>query len=191
MAGMDDAKTDIQWRWPLRFEGELEAEFQSYYISTSLKHMRIAQSMGLFLYASFGILDALLLPTVKYELWLIRYTIVCPVVAASVIATFWSKFRQFHQAIIGTSVGLGGVAIVVMIAIAPPPGNTTYYAGLILVIQFACAFCKLRFIWAGLVSGLIVVSYEIVAIFIVATETPILINNGFFFVTLKEWDERG
>ncbi len=180
---MRSATTDIVWRWPLRFEGELEAEFQQYYIDTSLKHMRVAQTMGLLLYATFGILDALLLPTVKHQLWLIRYTIVCPIVAASVLATFWSEFRRFHQAIIGTAVASGGVAIVVMITLAPPPGNTTYYAGLILVIQFACAFCKLRFIWASLVSMLIVVSYEIVAIFILDTEAPILINNTFFFAS--------
>ncbi|MBI4581628.1 MAG: response regulator [Planctomycetes bacterium] len=180
---MANANREVVWRWPLRFEGKLETEFQRYYIQTSLKHMRVAMSMGLFLYAVFGILDAILLPSVKHQLWLIRYTVVCPVVAASVVATFWKGFLRYHQAIIGTSVTTGGVAIVVMISLAPPPGNATYYAGLILVIQFACAFCKLRFVWAGLVSSLIVVSYEIVAIFIVATETPILVNNGFFFIS--------
>ena len=49
--------------WPLRFEGELEAEFQGYYFETSLKHMRIAQFVGLLLYSSFGILDAYLVAT--------------------------------------------------------------------------------------------------------------------------------
>lgn len=180
---MGKSNPDSLWHWPLRFEPELESEFQRYYIDTSLRHMRIAQTTGLFLYAGFGVLDAILLPTVKHQLWLIRYTFVCPLVAASVLATFWSGFRRFHQAIIGIPVASGGVGIVVMICLAPPPGNATYYAGLILVIQFACAFCKLRFIWASGVSMVIVVSYEIVAIFIVATDLPILINNSFFFVS--------
>jgi signal transduction histidine kinase/DNA-binding response OmpR family regulator len=180
---MNQVGTERLWRLPLRFEGDLEEEFQRYYIDTSLTHMRVVQFMGLLLYASFGILDAMLLPTVKHELWLIRYTVVCPIVALSILASFWSGFRRYHQAIIGTAVASGGVAIVYMIAIAPPPGNTTYYAGLILVIQFACAFCKLRAIWANAVSFIIVISYIVVTVFIVGIETPILVNNCFFFVS--------
>ncbi|HOA72069.1 MAG TPA: response regulator [Phycisphaerae bacterium] len=175
--------TERIWRWPLRFEGELESEFQRYYIENSLKHMRVAQAMGCGLYAIFGILDWLLLPTVAHQLWLIRYAIVCPLLTGTVIATYWSGFRRYHQAIIGIPVAIAGVGIVVMICLAPPPGNTTYYAGLMLVIQFACAFCKLRFIWASAVSTVIIVSYEVVAIFILKTDLPILINNGFFFVS--------
>ncbi len=170
-------------RLGLRFRDDLEAKFQEYYIETSLRHMRVAQTMGLLLYAAFGILDAILLPTVKHELWLIRYGIICPIIAASIVATFWQGFRKYHQSILGTSVAAGGVAIVAMIVKAPPPGDATYYAGLILVIQFACAFCKLRFIWAIAVSAVIVISYEVVAVFVVNTSTPILVNNIFFFMS--------
>jgi len=168
--------------WPLRFEGGLESEFQDYYFRISLKHMRIAQTIGLLLYAAFGVLDAVLLPEVKYQLWFLRFGIVCPVVALSILATFWRGFRKYHQLIFSVAIGTGGVAIVVMILLAPPPGNLTYYAGLMLVIQFACVFCKLRFVWAMSVAIVIVMSYELAAIFVVHLETPILVNNTFFFV---------
>ena len=168
--------------WPLRFGNELEAEFQRYYFSTSLKHMRIAQTVGFLLYAGFGLLDAYLVPTAKYQLWFIRYVIVCPIIAASVVATFWRGFERYHQPIIGTTIVVGGLAIVAMIVLAPPPGDVTYYAGLMLVIQFAYAFCKLRFIWAAVTTTLFVIAYEFVAVFVVTTDIPILANNSFFFI---------
>ncbi len=180
---MTDVEANAIRHWPLRFDGELEAEFQEYYFNVSLKHMRIAQVMGLLLYGTFGILDALLLPTARNQMWLIRYGFVCPTVAFSILATYWRGFRRYHQPIFTVSIGAGGLGIVAMSVLAPPPGNTTYYAGLMLVIQFACVFCKLRFLWSMALATVIVVAYLLAVIFIVPTETPILINNTFFFVS--------
>jgi len=180
---MNHLQTNTIRHWPLRFDGELEAEFQEYYFNVSLKHMRIAQTMGLLLYATFGILDALVLPTARNQMWLIRFGFVCPTVAASILATFWSGFRRHHQPIFAFAIGLGGLGIVTMCVLAPPPGNTTYYAGLMLVIQFACVFCKLRFLWSMGLAIVIVVAYEFAVLFVVPAETPILLNNTFFFVS--------
>ena len=78
---------------------------------------------------------------------------------------------------------LGGLGIIAMIMIAPYPGNYSYYAGLILVFIYGYAFFKLRFIWATVTGWIIVIVYEIAAIWLTQTPTPVLIGNNFFFLT--------
>jgi len=70
-----------------------------------------------------------------------------------------------------------------MILLAPHQEIHSYYAGLILILFYGYAFIKIRFVWVTLAGWIIVVSYEIVAIWLTQTPIPILINNNFFFLT--------
>ena len=75
----------------LKFSGEsskLEAPFLSYYYRMSLPQLRIFLILGSLLYASFGILDAVLMPEQKYTIWFIRFIIVCPVILGMLLASF-------------------------------------------------------------------------------------------------------
>jgi PAS domain S-box-containing protein len=87
------------------------------------------------------------------------------------------------QLAIAVAVLAAGLAIIKMILIAPYPASHSYYAGLILVFFYGYTFYKLRFIWATLTGWIIVISYEIAAIWLNPTDLPILINNNFFFLT--------
>jgi PAS domain S-box-containing protein len=70
-----------------------------------------------------------------------------------------------------------------MIMIAPSPGNYSYYAGLILVFIYGYTFFKLRFIYATFAAWLIIIAYEIAAMWVSQTPTPVLLNNNFFFLS--------
>ena len=70
-----------------------------------------------------------------------------------------------------------------MILLAPHQEIHSYYAGLILILFYGYAFIKIKFVWVTLACWIIVVSYEIVAIWLTQTPIPILINNNFFFLT--------
>ncbi len=179
---MDQASGDILKPWPLHFEPELEADFQRYYFRVSRKHMRVALIVGLFLYSSFGILDAYIGGEMKYQLWFFRFGIASPVIALAIVSTFWQGFERWHQHILAITVGVGGLAIVGMTVVAPYPANMTYYAGLMLVIQFGYVFSKLRFIWATIATTVYVLAYGIVSLFFSSTDFPILVNNSFFFI---------
>src|SRR3989449_10331205 len=66
----------------LRFASpELELAFKEEYERESVRHIRFAVAMGLFLVATFGVLDAVIQPAVRHELWLIRYGVLCPTAA--------------------------------------------------------------------------------------------------------------
>ncbi len=167
----------------LSFPEELEAEFLHDYFLKSIKHVRLAILLAVFFYSIFGFLDAWLVPLEKENLWFIRFALFLPFSLLILFFSFSRFFEKLMQPLNAAIILIAGLGIIAMIVIAPPPAIYSYYAGLILVFIFGYTFFKLRFIWATLAGWLIVVSYEITAIFIVETPLTILINNNFFFLT--------
>ena len=161
----------------------LEQDFLDDYAAESLNHIRIALLLGAFLYAVFGFLDAKLVPNHKAYLWFIRYAIVCPCIFTGLLLSFWPRFQKYMQECLTFLMILSGSGITVMVAIAPPPANFSYYAGVILVFMMGYGFVKLRFVWAIMAGWVNVAFYEVVAIWVVHTPGPVLLNNNFFFIS--------
>lgn len=170
----------------LKFSGEssnLEEPFQRYYYRESLFQLRIVLILGALLYALFGILDWLLMPEQKYTIWFIRFIVVCPVLFGALLASSLKYFERYMQPCLAGVLILAGGGIVCMIAIAPIPVNYYYYAGLILVLLWGYVFVCVRFLWASLSGLVIVVLYEITAIWINPIPFSVLISNNFFFIS--------
>jgi PAS domain S-box-containing protein len=182
-------KTGLAWEkvelnlLTLSFPKEFEAYFKEEHFKKSLRHVRIALLLSIFFFGIFGFLDAWIVPEAKYQLWFIRYAVYCQFALAVLLFSYTQFFKKFMQLSIASVVGLAGLGIIGMIVLAPQSGNNSYYAGLILVFIFGYTFFKLDFIYATATGILIVIAYEIAAIW--ATHTPIalLINNNFFFLT--------
>jgi PAS domain S-box-containing protein len=167
----------------LSFSKDLERTFQEDYFRKSLRHVRMNLLLAILVYSIFGILDAWIAPEAKLQLWFIRFAIFLPYVIAIYLFSYTRYFRRYMQLAISSVVLLAGLGIITMIIIAPYPGNYSYYAGLILVFLYGYTFFKLRFIWASMAGWLIVISYEISALFINEAPWVILVNNNFFFLT--------
>ena len=183
-SNIDPGKMHLNW-FSLRFRGPtatLEGPFQKHHTAHTLPHVRIALLMGALMYGIFGILDALVLPLYKVTTWLIRYAAVCPAILATLTATYVPRLRRYLQPILSFVFALAGLGIVLMIAIAPSPVNYYYYAGIILVFIFGYSFVYLRFLWASLSGGTIVILYEVAALL---TDTPVIemISNNFFLIS--------
>jgi len=175
---------NFQINWlTLSFAKDLEKAFQESYFQNSLRQVRIALLLGLSLYSIFGILDAWLVPAAKSKLWLIRYAIFAPYVIGVYLLSFSAHFKKYMQISIAFGVSIAGLGITVMILIAPYPASYSYYAGLLLVFIYGYTFVKLRFVWASFAGWLIVLAYEIAAIWLNPTPIPILVNNNFFFLS--------
>ncbi len=172
-------------RLTLRFQGEdrcLEQPFLEDYFNRSVRLLRFFLLAGLAYYALFGILDAIAIPAVKVQCWTIRYLIVCPMVLALWALSFTRGFEKYWQAAVTLMVFIAGMGIIAMAAIAPPPGNADYYAGLILVFLFTYVSFRTRFLWATGVCWLLIVAYEVAAIQWMALPFPVLVSNNFFLV---------
>jgi len=167
----------------LAFPENLEKGFLDDYFSKSLKQVRVTLLLGVFFYGIFGILDAKLIPETKWTLWFIRYAIVIPSLLSVILFSFSSLFKRYMQLCLSTAIAMSGLGIIIMIAIAPPPVNYSYYAGLILVLIFGYVFLRIRFLWATFAGWIIVLFYEIAAVWINDTPVAILLNNNFFFIS--------
>lgn len=175
-------KIKINWI-TLSFPKDLEKAFLEQYFRDSLRQVRIALTLGIFFYGVFGILDAWLVPDAKLQLWFIRFVVICPFLCANFLFTFSRQFKKFMQLSIASTVLAGGFGIIAMIVIAPYPANYSYYAGLLLAFMYGYSFIKLRFIWAFISGWLLVIAYEIAAIWLSNTPIPVLVNNNFFFLS--------
>jgi len=170
----------------LHFTGplkHLESRFQQDYLEQSVPHIRLVLVLACALYATFGILDYLLVPSEKYLFWTIRYLVVCPAMVLAAVALRFPWVQQRTQPLLGGLIVISGSGIIVMILVAPPPINYSYYAGLILAFMFGYTFVRAQFIWASIGAWCLVLLYEIAAIGIAQTPVPVLINNNFFFIS--------
>ena len=170
----------------LRFsDAAVEHAYRSDYYDRSIGHVRLALLLGGSLYALFGILDAHLIPEAEAAAWLIRYAVACPVIYGMLLLSYTPRFRDYMEpsmAVVGVVAGCG---IILMLALASPPGNYLYYGGLLLVSTFCFTLLRLPFPTATAVAWLLFALYQAVAIGVSHTPTAILLNNTFFFVSFN------
>ncbi|MCI5224305.1 MAG: hypothetical protein D3924_16960 [Candidatus Electrothrix sp. AR4] len=158
----------------------LEKKFLDQYLTDSLSIVRITCLFAVLLYGVFGILDAVLIPDKKIVFWIIRYAVYCPFTLLIIAFTYTEKYRKVMQPVLSLTVILAGVGIIYMVLVASPPVTFSYYTGLILVFMLSYTVSRLRFIWATGSGWLLVLLYEITAVFFVKTPISVLINNNFF-----------
>jgi two-component system, cell cycle sensor histidine kinase and response regulator CckA len=170
----------------LKFSGDsanLERPFQNENFKAALPHNRAAMIVGFLFYSAFGLLDWLLMPDYKYSIWMIRFAMVSPMFIATFLLSFSRSFQWYINPIMTSVSIVAGGGIIWMVFIAPPPVNYYYYAGVMLVFMWTYTFVRIPFLWATFAGWVLVILYEIAAIWISPTPFSILINNNFFFVS--------
>lgn len=169
----------------LSFTGYLsnyESEFLNDYYRKSLNPFRFAMILAMIFYCAFALLDAATVPELKEIFWFIRFAVVLPLLLSVLAFTYFKSFRKYMQLSIAGVMFITGFGIIVMIILGARVSNYSYYAGLILIFIFGYTFAKARFLYASFAGWLIVIIYEISAIWISHTPITILINNNFFFI---------
>lgn len=163
-------------------EKSYEFKFLNFYYDLSINLVRNALLLGLFFYSSFALLDYYLVPDLMYTFWLLRFSLVAPTVLITYVLSFTKIFKNNFQLMLACVVTIAGINISLMILIATGTASYTYYAGLMLVLIYNYTISKLRFLWASVVGLLIILSYEIISISLLKTESIIFINNNFFLL---------
>lgn len=170
----------------LSFNGplsHLEKDFREFRYRESLWRVRAALWVAAVFYAVFGVLDAAIAPESKMIFWWIRYGGVCPGILLALVMTWHPLFSRVDQPVLFVLSLAAGVGIILMVIIAGPPATYSYYAGIILIFIHIHTFLRMHFIWASGCTWLIVVCYEIGAVWIADTPSAILVNNNFFFIS--------
>lgn len=170
----------------LKFSGDcshLEKPFETRNFQDSLSQNRAALIIGAVFYSGFAILDMLVMPEEKYTAWLIRFAVVDPVILGIFLFSFSRSFEKYADAFMTFGSILAGAGIIGMIVIAPPSVSHSYYAGLLLVFIWSYTFARIPFLWASFANWVIVVLYEIAAVWISPTPVAVLVGNNFFFIS--------
>ncbi|KQC06816.1 MAG: hypothetical protein APR62_00970 [Smithella sp. SDB] len=144
--------------WHLRFNEELEREFQLDYAHRYYAHMQVAGIMGVIAFMACGILDLIWMREMAGRTWLIRMIAGVPMWGPLVLS-FWGKFRQkigerYMQLIIcifATSAVGGLIAISLN---STEPYNYYYYNAVTVAIVIVFVLSRIQFKW-GIVSAII------------------------------------
>lgn len=166
----------------LAFESrQMEAQYWEHSLPKMRAQSIIAVGTVLVLYTAFAFLDPWILPEVVQPVWAIRALVFVQCLTL-ILLIRTSLFTRMHQLLLGSLPVLGGLGILLMVALAGETGTQLYYAGLILAIVWTLPFSDLRFIYALPISVAFIVGYEVIILFLRPLPLPVLINNTFFLI---------
>ena len=165
----------------LRFrDAAIEGRYRFESLNESRSLIRTYLLAAAFLYLTFGLLDAQVGGSSVGALWFIRYAVVCPILIGAALLTYVPAFPKFAQTSVSIAMVTPGLGIVAMTAIMPPPFNSFYYAGLIMVVIYGSSLVRLRFVNSLAISLLLVALYQIVSTQINPIPFKLWLNNNFF-----------
>ncbi len=161
----------------------LEKEFKDNYALISLQQQRYALFFGFLIFAILGILDIILFPDRFRELFVFRYGLACGSLISAFSISFLPCARKYMQIIMITIFILSGTAIIGMIIITQSNLKFSYYPSLIIFFGFGYTLIKLRFTRASLAGLIIIIAYEISAIWLSDTQSHIFITYNALIIT--------
>ncbi len=164
----------------LKFNSEkIEHQYRRSSVRQSLKVIRLSLILGCILVPVFGILDIWMVPDHLWTVWGIRITLVFIMLIVYSLS-FRSSFRDNSQTLMSILTIVLGFGITAMVLISDTEGGYFYYAGLMLIIQFAHGLTRLSFINATISTLIIALTYLFIAWGIKNTPSELIINNSFF-----------
>ncbi len=181
MSPQIDAKNFDVKGFGLRFrDPEVEAAFTHETFLQSINFIRAYLLAGLSLYASFGLLDLTVGGRLATALLIIRLGVVIPILAGIFALTFSPAFFRIGQWALATAMLASGLGVVVMTAIMPPPFNSLYYAGIIMVVIYCGSLIRLKYRYSAAIAVFLVLSYQVSAIWVNPIPSNMLVSNDFF-----------
>ncbi|MGD9310875.1 MAG: hypothetical protein PVG51_17160, partial [Desulfosarcina sp.] len=159
----------------------LEPSFQNAYFANSLDHVRRCKLYAILFFSIFGILDVFVFPEQRYQLWFIRYALVCPVFLAGLVLSYTDAYRHLWQAVNAFYILVTGLAYVAMVVITPAPESYFYGVGTIFCVFFGYTFIHARFITASIAGFGVIGGYQMAMMWLMdATDVVQLIFGAHF-----------
>ena len=147
----------------LQFRPDIERAYRDASYLRDLRIFRLALFAALIVWSVYAILDLTLFPSVAATLMVVRFAIFPPLAALTFALTYCTFFRKIRQLVSATLVVIAGASIIAFLVIAPPPRDSSYIAGLVVVFLFGYSFSRVRFVPASIAGFTIVVLYVISA----------------------------
>ena len=163
----------------------LEQPFLNAYFSNSLEHVRRCKIYAILFFSMFGVLDAYVFPEQKFQLWFIRYVLVCPVFLVGLIFSYNEAYRRWWQSINAFYILVTGFAYVAMVVITPAPESYFYGVGTIFCVFFGYTFIHARFITASIAGILVIGGYQASMMWLMDATGVMQVNFGAHFMGIN------
>jgi signal transduction histidine kinase len=140
--------------------------FLRYYIQTSIGSIRLAIWIAVLVISGFALLDLYAAPLSSITIILIRFGFILPVLLVTFILTFHNNFGRFSQIIlflVGLLIGIAFVAVSHIIQKSELASNF-YFTNIIFWILWVHTLLRLKAELAMIVSGLIIICFNIDAL---------------------------
>lgn len=167
----------------LTFKGDLERDFINDYYKKSIYQVRVSFFLAVLLYGFFGLLDMNLAPEMRNMMWLIRFSVIVPIGLLVLVTSYANDFDRYRDITMAFTMILFSIGLLIMTIITPKPVDFAYYAILMVTFVFVYTFIGIRFISATLTAIIILLLYEITALFILKTPLAIISKNNFIFLS--------
>ena len=161
----------------------LERDYQDANFRRSLALVRVSLALGVLLFAAFAILDLWVVHRGIGAVWVIRFTMICPILLAVLAFSFTPAFKRYMQAALSTVMLATGLGVIAMTAVIDAPASYLYYAGLLDVVIYCSCIIRLRFIYTSVLSWVLFATYLVTALLINPIPLWAFGSNVFFFVT--------
>lgn len=155
-----------QHPFTLRFDPELEREYQRDYARRNAGYARAAFGFGIVMYMLFGYLDYLLSPDSYPMLWLVRLGLTTPLLLGLLAFTFTRLFESTMQPVLGVIGIVAAASVDVINAIAYPDVKHVYFFGVIIANMYVHTFGRVQWAWAVPVGIVNVAVYELSLLFV-------------------------
>ncbi len=171
--------------YTLKFRGELERGFMSYYFQRSKDHLRYLIAVTVILYSGFSFLDAYLFPDETFSLLFLRYGIYLPISLVIFLLTFSNFFHKLWQEILSFWFFCTGLMIILMPFYLESPDRDLYYAGLMLVLSGGQSLLRTGFIYSMITGTCIWIIYILSAMYGYSTDIKTIITNASFLLSMN------
>ncbi len=158
-----------------------EALYKRVFFNDSLPVTRVAILLAAFLYALFGVLDAIFVSDYLRTFLIIRIGIVVPFLMLFILLSFNKFFYRFWQFLLFLAFLVSGIGIALMIALSPQ--NWSYYGGLMLIFMVGYFFIRLRFIWATVGGWLNLIFFNLLMHSLADVDQQIFLAYNFFYAS--------
>jgi len=167
----------------LTFNSDLEGSFINDFYKKSIYQVRISFFLAVLLYGFFGLLDMHLASEMRSMMWLIRFSVIVPIGLLVLVTSYSNDFDKYRDITMSFTMILFSIGILLMTIITPKPVDFAYYAILMVTFVFVYTFIGIRFISATLTGIIILLLYEITAVFILKTPIATVSKNNFIFLS--------
>ncbi len=167
----------------VRFEEDLEEEFQESVKDALLKSHRTGLVVLALVCAGYALLDWLIMPELRYLVWSIRFLGILPFAMIAIILTYWKPVQDYSAFLSVGGLIISSAGTITMMVFAPPSVSGAYFAGLLIHIMLCFGIFRLEFVASMICGGVMLALYNAGAVIFGNFSMDTLLLHNFVFVT--------